>query len=403
MNVREPSGSLRAEALGACRIAVAHDYLTQRGGAERVTLELIRALRPDSVVTAIYSPERTFPEFSALKISASLLSRVSLFRRDARAALPFLAAAWSARPRVAADVVVCSSSGWAHGVRVSKGARKVVYCHNPARWLYQTSDYLIGQQSYVKIALQILRPFLVWWDRIAAESAHVLIANSTSVAERIRRAYGREASVIFPPVSVDPNLPQEPIAGLKPPFFLKVGRSRGYKGANLLVDAFRGMPDHTLVTAGGELLTDAPSNVKSLGFVSEAQLRWLYSNARALISVSREDFGLTPIEANAFGTPALLIRAGGFLDSTDEGVSGKFIESESIEAIQDAVHAFPQEWDRDAILRHAAKFSPARFHEAIREVVLQALAGREEEAPTRSARRPMRRAVGWSWARGSLT
>lgn len=353
----------------ALQIVVAHDYLTQRGGAERVTLEIVRALSPKYLVTAIFSADATFPAFKSMEVRSTVLSRSPRLRKDARLALPFLATAWSMLKPITADVVVCSSSGWAHGVPTGKTTRKIVYCHNPARWLYQTEDYLLDRPWYIGMALRAIRPFLVRWDRRAAKSAHIYIANSTSVAQRIHEVYGRAAQVLFPPVSIDARAPVEPVPGLDKPFFLMVGRSRGYKGAQPLIEAFRKTPDHTLVVAGGSVIDDAPPNVICTGFVSEPQLRWLYSQARALISVSHEDFGLTPIEANAFGTPVLLLRAGGFIDSTDEGVSGLFIEDETPDAIREAVCSFPHEWDRTAILEHAGKFSASMFHQKMQEIV----------------------------------
>lgn len=353
-------------------VVLAHDYLTQRGGAERVTVELARALNPSCLITAIYSPEDVFPEMKRFSIRSTPLSKVKLFRKDSRLALPLLASAWSSIKPVRADVVVCSSSGWAHALPTVGTTRKIVYCHNPARWLYQADDYLLDRPWPVRAALGMLQPGLIRWDRRAAASADVYIANSTSVADRIRRVYGREARIVFPPVSVDASLPAEPIPALAgKTFFLMVGRARGYKGAQPLVEAFRGMPDQMLVIAGGGKILDAPENVVTTGYVSEARLRWLYANARALISVSHEDFGLTPIEANAFGTPVLLLRAGGFLDSTDEGTSGLFIDDAVPEAIRSAVQAFPQTWDPAAIRRHADKFSPRRFHQAIRRIVAE--------------------------------
>lgn len=351
-------------------VVLAHDYLTQRGGAERVTVELARALNPSCLITAIYSPEDVFPEMNGISIRSTPLSKVKAFRKDSRLALPLLASAWNSIKPVRADAVVCSSSGWAHALPTAGGTRKIVYCHNPARWLYQAEDYLLDRPWPVRAALGLLQPGLLKWDRRAAASADVYIANSTSVAERIRRVYGREARVVFPPVSVDPTLAREPVPALHgKSFFLMVGRSRGYKGAQPLVEAFRSMPEHMLAVAGGGKIVDAPANVVPTGYVSEAQLRWLYANARALISVSREDFGLTPIEANAFGTPVLLLRAGGFLDSTDEGTSGLFIEDATVDAICTAVRNFPETWDTVAIKRHAEKFSPQRFHDTIRGIV----------------------------------
>ena len=148
-----------------------------------------------------------------------------------------------------------------------------------------------------------------------------------------------------------------------------MSRPRGYKGAELLIEAFRKLPDHRLVVVGSDSIKDCPTNVTCLGAISDAQIRWLYARARALVSVSREDFGLTPIEANAFGTPVLVLRAGGFLDSTREGVSGHFIGEASIDEIVRAVTDFPKDWNRGAILAHADLFNASSFSKRIHEII----------------------------------
>lgn len=358
-------------ALEALDIVLCHDYLTQSGGAERVVLELANILKPRETLVSLYAPEKTFAGFKTVPIRPSALNRIALFRREARLALPFFSRAWSWRKPEQGDVVFCSSSGWAHAQPTAPGVPKIVYCHNPARWLYQPEDYLQDQPWFVRLALAMLRPGLLRWDRKAAASADVYIANSSSVAGRIKQAYGIDAQVVFPPVAIDTTGPLEPIPDLKSPFFLTVSRGRGYKGGQMLVDAFAEMPEHKLVVVGSVSGRNLPPNVSTTGFVSDAQLRWLYSTAAALMSVSREDFGLTPVEANAFGTPSLLLRAGGFLDSTAEAVNGQFIEEASIPAIKEAVRSFPPEWDRDAIRAHAHKFGPEAFREAITRVILE--------------------------------
>lgn len=352
-------------------VVVAHDYLTQRGGAERVALELATRLQAREVVTSVYSPELTFDGFRDLVIRQSPSRLVHLFADDMRRALPVLRRAWSRMQPVTADAVVCSSSGWAHAMPVTAGTAKIVYCHNPARWLYQPGDYVQGHSPLVRAALAALSPGLRRWDRRAAASADAYLANSRSVAERIRRAYGIEAEVLPPPVAVDTDGPQAPVPGVEPGYFLTVSRPRGYKGADALIDAFAGMPEHRLVVVGSAPGDRLPSNVSAVGRVPEEQLRWLYAHARALVSVSREDFGLTPVEANAFGCPALVVRAGGFLDSTAEGESGLFLDDDARDTIIRGVRSFPGGWDRDAIRRNAARFSGERFAARVREVIAE--------------------------------
>lgn len=343
------------------RIVLAHDYLTQRGGAERVALALANELRPAQFVTSVYNPRSTFSEFESTRPSVSFLQRWRFARNDPRVALPFLPIAWSRRKRIDADVVVCSSSGWAHGVPLRPGAKKVVYCHNPARWLYQSEDYLDGQPGIVRLVLSLLRPALKKWDLKAARSADVYIANSTSVAARIKQAYGIDAEVIYPPLSMATHgTISRPAGSPGGEFYLTVGRARGYKNTHVLVEAFREMPQETLVVVG-ERVDNAPENVVVLTGIADAELGWLYKNARALLSVSREDFGLTPIEANSHGTPALVLRAGGFLDSTIEGVTGSFIEAATPEAVMAAVAGFPRDWDVEAISESTRTYHASAF------------------------------------------
>ncbi|MDT0117736.1 glycosyltransferase [Microbacterium sp. PRF11] len=351
---------------------IAHDYLTQRGGAERVALTLAEGFSAKEIVTSAYVPSQTFPGFSSFAIRESTHLGLKIFKSDPRRALPFLAPAWDAMNPVSADVVICSTAGWSHGVPVADGTRKVVYCHNPARWLYQTDDFLQDQGFIARAGLAVLRDGLRRWDEQAVRSADAYIVNSTAVADRVRRVYNLDPTVIHPPVSVDVSADRDPDEKLNPGFFLSVGRARGYKGVSRLIDAFARTPLKQLVIVGTEHQPTFPSNVVGLGRVSESRLRWLYANACALISVSREDFGLTPIEANAFGTPSLLLRAGGFLDSTDVGVSGLFIQDEGRSSIIRAIEAFPEYWDATAVMAHAQKFSIERFVSQVADVVRDA-------------------------------
>ncbi|HEY5221573.1 MAG TPA: glycosyltransferase, partial [Microbacteriaceae bacterium] len=223
------NGNARAEPV----IAIAHDYLTQRGGAERVVLAMLRAFPNAKLYTTLYDPDGTFPEFRGADIIVSPLNRIGALRRNHRLALPLLAVA-SSRMHIPADVVIASSSGWAHGFRSS--GRMIVYCHTPARWLYLNEEYLGGVTgpSLKRAVLSLLKPALARWDGRAAARADRYLANATEVRERIRRVYGREAPVIFPPHSVDTHGAQEAVPGLEEfasgsEYFLLVSRLLPYK------------------------------------------------------------------------------------------------------------------------------------------------------------------------------
>lgn len=363
------------------RVAVVHDYLTQRGGAERVVLAIRRAFPGARLITSVYDPGGTFPEFADFRIETSWLQRVPAFRHDPRKALPLLPGVFSGMRIDDVDVVICSSSGWAHAVQTS--AAKIVYCHNPARWLYQQGEYTEDLPRSVRTALQAMTPRLTAWDKRAAATATRYLVNSTVVRDRVRQTYGIQADVLPPPVVIDAAGPQEPSSDLEPGYFLVVSRARGYKNIELACEAFRHLPDQRLVVVGG--LPDThepwPANICGVTDIPDTELRWLYENCAALIAIAHEDFGLTPLESNAFGRPAIVLRAGGFLDTMSEGLSGHFVEELLVEAVVDAVRTCLEvPLDRDDIRAHAAYWSRDAFEEELhREVdtaILQHLADR---------------------------
>ena len=356
------------------RVALVHDYLTQRGGAERVVLTMARAFPEAPLYTSLYHPAGTFPEFHRVGVSASPLNSIALFRRRHRMSMLFLAPTF-ARALVDADVALISSSGWAHGIRST--GRKVVYCHSPARWLYQTERYLGADRRSARLAFAPVRRSLLKWDRAAALSCSRYLTPSTAVRDRIRAAYGIEAEVVPAPYSIDPADGRTPVPGVGPGYHLCVSRLLPYKNVAAVVDAFRGLPEERLVVVGNgplesRLRASAPRNVTFTGTVDDSELRWLYANCTALIAASHEDYGLTPIEAGAFGKPALVLRDGGFIDTVAEGRSGLFFDRPEAAAIADAVRgAQAISWDPAAVAAHAETFSEESFIRRLREIVFE--------------------------------
>jgi len=369
------------------RVAVVHDYLTQRGGAERVALAITRAFPGARLLTSVYNADTTYPEFRDLDVETSWLQQVPAFRRDPRKALPLLAGAFDRMPLEDVDVVICSSSGWAHGIPTA--APKIVYCHNPARWLYQPQDYVHTQPAVVRGALRAFRPGLCRWDQRAAKQAVRYLVNSTVVQERVRTTYGIDADVLPPPVSIEADAERSAPAGVEPGYFLVVGRARGYKNVEVVCQAFCELPDQRLVVVGGLPAGRSwPANITGVEDVPDAELRWYYANCRAVLAVAHEDFGLTPLEGNAFGRPALVLRAGGFLDTLVEGVTGHYIERLDPAAVLETVRTSLEiGLDGRAILAHADRYSAEAFQaELHREVQAALLLGavQHRRVPVRS-------------------
>ncbi len=355
-------------------LALVHDYLTQQGGAERVVLALATAYPGAPLYTSLYDPRGTFPGFAGHQINTLPLDRVGILRHHHRLALPLLAPAFS-RLRVDAEVALCSSSGWAHGARVS--GRKVVYCHTPARWLYQSDRYLAGSSRPSAAVLAALTPALRRWDRRAAASADRYLVNSNAVRARVADLYGIEADVVPPPVDIETDGPRGAPADLEPGFLLCVSRLLAYKNVGAVTEAFSRLPDRRLVVVGTgpeaeRIAAAAPANVTLLGRVDDAGLRWLYASCLGLVAASYEDFGLTPIEAAAFGRPTAALRWGGFLDTIEEGTTGVFFDEATPTAIATAVRRLAAgTWDAGAMAAHARRFSSARFLARIEEVLAE--------------------------------
>ena len=330
-----------------------------------MTLAMLRALPPAELYTSFYDPELTYPGFSDFTIHTTALNQLPFVRTRHRLAFPIFRQIFS-RMHVDADVLLCSSAGWSHGIPFE--GRKVVFCHNPPRWLYQTEQYLGGSTtSPAALSIRALRTSLEAWDRDAAASADAYIANSTIVAQRIRDAYGIEAAIVHPPHTIDVAGEQQPVEDTPSAFALCVARLLPYKNVAQVIDAFSIIDDLTLTVVGDGPLRETltarlPPNVRILSGISDSQLRWLYARCSLLVGASFEDFGLTPVEAAAFGRPSAALRWGGYLDTVEDGVSGHFFETPSAESIAACVEQVAsRRWDGDRIREHAAAFDESAF------------------------------------------
>lgn len=355
-------------------VAVVHDYLTQRGGAERVVLSMLAAFPGATLHTSLYAPTTTYPDFQDIEVRTLGVNRIGPLRRSHRRALPFLAGAFS-RLQVTADVTLCSSSGWAHGAQVT--GRKVVLCYSPARWLYDSRRYLGPHRRAAALGLAAMRSSLLRWDARAAHSAHRYLAISGVVQERIRRVYGIDAEILHPPPRVNPGGPTHDPGSIDPGFTLCVSRLLPYKNVDVVVSAFEWLAGDRLVVVGTgperrRLEADAGSNVTFLGNVTDDQLRWLYAACATVVSASHEDYGLTPLEAAAFGTPSAVLRGGGFLDTVVDGTTGVFFDRPEPTAIAAALRKVIALQPSASVLRHHADlFSEARFIARLREIVAE--------------------------------
>jgi len=345
-------------------VAIVHDYLNQPGGAERVVLAM-SGIWPDApIYTSLYRADSTFPGFGAADVRTSGLHWLpvdSAFRN----LFPLYPAAFRSFGPLEYDVVISSSSGWAHSVRTSERTFHAVYCHAPARWLY-------GDEHLVDARQRALRPFVSamrQWDRGAARRAHLYVANSEEIRRRIHAQYGVDAPVVYPPVDVDRFVARERGERL-----LVVSRLLPYKRVDAIVDAATRSGIGLDIVGTGPALADlrrrAGPTVKFYGRLPDDDVRELMQSCRALCVTGREDFGITAVEANAAGKPVVAFRSGGALETLEEGVTGAFFLSHEPEAVLGAIRRCDQiETPPAAIAAAARRFSRHAFESSFRNAV----------------------------------
>jgi len=324
-----PSGTDPAAELGS--VAIVHDYLNQFGGAERVVLELASMWPQAPIYTSLYRPESTFPEFAALDVRTTFLDRLPV-DRGFRNLFALYSPAFASLGELDADVIVSSSSGWGHRIRRSPCSLHAVYCHNPARWLY--GDAYLG----TSLRHRLLSPLLGTLRRRDCEAARrvdVYIANSRVVRDRIRACYGLDAVVVPPPVDTERFVPRARGERL-----LVVSRLLPYKRVDLAVDAATQAGIGLDVVGSGpqldELRAGAGPTVTFHGRLPDEDVTALMEGCRALVLTGIEDFGITPVEANAAGKPVIAFGAGGVLETLEDGYSAAFFHEPTVEALLDA-------------------------------------------------------------------
>lgn len=354
------------------RVALVYDRVNKWGGAERVLL-VLHELFPDApLYTSVYNSHtapwaKIFP-----KVIPSFLQNFPLARARHDLYAPLMPIAFESFDFSQYDVVVSVTSEAGKGIVTQPATLHICYCLTPTRYLWSGHTEYFGNSVRRGLAEPAVS-YLKKWDKVAAQRPDVMVAISKNVAERIRRYYGREARVIYPPVSLQStvhSLLKNKRAVVRSQsaedFFLVVSRLVPYKKVDLVVRVFNrlGLP---LVVAGTgseekRLRKQSRPNIKFAGFVSDEELLKYYRGCKALIFPQDEDFGLVAIEAQAAGKPVIAYRAGGALETVSEGKTGIFFNEQSEEALIGAVSKFrPANFDPKACIRNAKRFEKKNF------------------------------------------
>ncbi|QUS38521.1 glycosyltransferase family 4 protein [Tardiphaga alba] len=355
------------------RVAVVHDWLYTLGGAEQVLREILQCYPGADVFTlfdALTPEDRAKIGFE--KARTSFLQRMPFIKTKHRAYLPLMPIAIEQFDLSGYDLVISSSYAVAKGVITGPNQLHVSYVHSPMRYAWDLQHAYLNESGYtagIKSALaRALLHRIRIWDVRTAHGPDAMLANSNFVAKRIKKVYGRDARVIYPPVTMS-SLPKHLPVG---EHFLAASRLVPYKKIEAVIQAFNLMPDQKLIVAGDgpeaeRLKALANPNVSFAGFVSDTKLRELMATARAFVFAAEEDFGIIVVEAQSEGAPVLAFGRGGAretVSASPELRTGMFFDANEPAAIAECVRAFiarEDDFSRDVCRAHAQKFSAERF------------------------------------------
>jgi glycosyltransferase involved in cell wall biosynthesis len=376
------------------KVALVHDFLLDVRGAERVFLAMCDIWPDADLFTAVYDEKGTEGRFSHRRVNASFLQKLRPTARSFRALLPLYPFAIESLDLREYDLVVSSSSAWAHGVIVGEDATHVCYCHNPFRYAWSEREATIGARR------SVVRPFLsalfsVWrhWDWVSAQHVDRYVAVSDTTRRRIERFWGRRATVVHPPVETSRFTPVP--AAERGDHYMVLGELMPHKRVAVAVEAFNRLRLPLVVVGDGPELRSltrmAGPTIRFEGRVDDARVADLLARSRALVVTATEEFGIAAVEAQAAGRPVIAIAEGGLLETVIPGETGTFYEPLNSEALAQAVLEFDDEAiDPAACARSAERFSVAAFRPRLLEQVDLARRQRERDVPIRAGRRPLR-------------
>lgn len=361
------------------RVAIVHYWLVGMRGGERVLERLLHLYPQADIFTHVYDPASVSRVIRERVVRTTFIDRLPGARRHYQKYLPLMPLALEQVDLRGYDLVISSESGPAKGVIATPDALHVCYCHSPMRYLWDHyHEYLETAGPVSRAVMPTLFSRLRQWDTASAARVDAIVANSTFIQKRIRRAWRRESTVVHPSVAVGDFAPARDVgAG-----FLWVSQLRPYKRAMLAVDAFNrlGLP-LTIVGDGPQaraLQKSARDNIRFISRLTYGELKTAYATCRGLVFTPEEDFGIVPVEANASGRPVIAFGRGGVTDSIVPEETGIFFAEQTVDALCDAVERFERwlpQFDPKRAVANAQRFRPEAFDSGFQAAVAAAARG----------------------------
>jgi glycosyltransferase involved in cell wall biosynthesis len=345
-------------------LVLAHDYLIQMGGAERVVATMHRAFPEAPIYTSAVHRPWLSSEFAEADIRTTWMQRLPAKERHFKKVFPLYPLAFRSLGKVEATTAWISASTFAKNIQFSPTCRTICYAHNTTRFLWQTEEYVDTEVRHPLInrLARLTFPLLRRADRAAARRMTLLVANSENVRERLLRHYQRESLVVHPPVRVD----HFTVGGEAEGYHLVASRLVAYKAIDLAIEACNALGERLVIIGDGpdraRLEKMAGPTIEFRGRVSETELETSLARCKSFLFPGHEDFGITPVEAMACGKPVVAYRKGGSLETVRESVTGVFFDSPDSVALAEAIRECnARTWDPRLIRAHAESFSEAAF------------------------------------------
>jgi glycosyltransferase involved in cell wall biosynthesis len=355
-----------ATGLASLRVLVTHDWLVTWTGAERVLSEILALVPQADLVVGVRSDAMAHHNEIARRARETWIGRIPLARSHHRWFMPLNYAAFSRLDTRAYDLVISSSHAFAKAVRAPVGKPHVCYCHSPPRYLWDlAATYAENLEPLSAVALKLSTPVLRTLDRRSAKGVTHFVGNSRFVAARIKAAYDRDAQVVHPPV-----VPKPAVKRAREGFLLVLGRLVPYKRVDLAIQAAARLQIPLIIAGDGpdraRLERLAGPRTTFLGDVDESTAGDLMERCQAFVFCAEEDFGITPVEANAHGAPVVGYGRGGLLESMVPGCTAVFFDQQRVDDLTRAIEeARSASWNEEAIRANARRFSAARFRDEL--------------------------------------
>ena len=360
--------------LKSIKVAIVHDWLVNYGGAERVVEAILEIFPQADIYTLVYDKKKIGKIFSKKKVKTTFIQKIPKATKLYTKLLPLMPIAFEELDLTNYDIVISSSSCCAKGVITSPNTLHISYIHSPMRYIWDLYyDYKIKSNFLVRIFMIIFSKNLRIWDVTSSKRIDVVIANSNYIKKRIKKCWGIDSKVIYPPVEIEKYYPNGKEAE---DFYVVFSRFVAYKRIDLAIEACKELNKKLVVIGDGEerenlkKLAGNSKNIIFTGRISDEEVRDHLQRCKALIFCAEEDFGIIPVEVQVCGRPVIAYGKGGVLETVVNGITGVFFEKQEKESVKKAILKFEsKKFKVGNILENSKKFSKEIFKQKLIEVI----------------------------------